>query len=193
MEQGLPLARGSDDPAILGSLLGDLGHVSLVLGDHRRARELLGEALAVQRAHGDRAWIAWCLAAWPASWLPRSLSGQRSCLERRPHCEDVGAPLRPSVQTVYAPIVDQARMALGEVAFAAAWERGNAWSLEEAIAEALAVVNEPAETTTTSVEIAPASGLTSRVGGVATRGGQGAPMARSPRCCSSACPPSSVT
>ena len=29
-------------------------------------------------------------------------------------------------------------------------ERGYAWSLEEAIAEALAVVNEPAETTTTS-------------------------------------------
>ena len=36
-------------------------------------------------------------------------------------------------------------MALGEVAFAAAWERGNAWSLEEAIAEALAVVNEPGD------------------------------------------------
>ena len=52
MEQGLP-ARGSDDLAILGSLLGDLGHVSLVLGDHRRARELLGEALAVQARHGD--------------------------------------------------------------------------------------------------------------------------------------------
>jgi hypothetical protein len=53
-------------------------------------------------------------------------------------CSTIGAPLLPSERALYERTVVAARSALGEDAFAAAWEHGQALPLEQAIAEALA-------------------------------------------------------
>jgi non-specific serine/threonine protein kinase len=163
MEQGLPLARAANDPEFLGSLLGDLGHVSLVMGDHRRVRAYLGEGLAIHRAAGDRYWIAWCLTCLAGVAVDSQptraaeLFGVAAALR-----EDVGAPLRPSVEAVYAPILAKTQEALGDAAFAAAWARGHALPLEAAVAEALAIVAEPADATTAAQSGASPFGLTPR-------------------------------
>jgi non-specific serine/threonine protein kinase len=163
MEQGLPLAREADDPAILGDLLGDLGHVSMVLGDHRRVKELIGEALAIHHAHDARYWIAWCLAclagvasdSQPAR--AATMFGASAALR-----EDVGAPLRPSVQAVYSPIIARTRATLGDAAFTEFWERGAVLSLDEAIAESLAIVDELAQSVLTDQPADSPFGLTPR-------------------------------
>ena len=143
MDQGLPLAREANDPEVLGSLLGDLGHVSMVLGDHQRARELLGEGLAIHRALGNRYWMAWDLACLAGVVVNAQPERAARLFGAATVCVTSPAPPYPSVQAVFAPILATARKALGEAAFAAVWEHGHALSLEEAIAEALVVIAEP--------------------------------------------------
>ena len=190
MEQGLPLARGSDDPAIsaASSATWDMFHWCWgIIDEHANCSVRRWPSSArMAIVHGSPV-----PGGRPASWLPRSLSGSAPVWSGGRIARGRGAPLRPSVQTVYAPIVDQARMALGEVAFAAAW------SVERLVVGG-GDRRGPRRGERASRDYdyfcGDCSSLRShsRVGGVATRR-PGAPMARSPRCCSSACPPSSVT
>jgi hypothetical protein len=64
-----------------------------------------------------------------AAWLYGAAAGLRTAL---------GAPLLPAERALHKRAVADARAALGDDAFAAAWERGQALSLEQAIAEAIA-------------------------------------------------------
>ena len=50
----------------------------------------------------------------------------------------MGTPLPPVEQPSYETTVQMTKAALGEAAFAAAWAAGQALTLEQAVAEALA-------------------------------------------------------
>jgi hypothetical protein len=51
--------------------------------------------------------------------------------------ETIGAPLPPVERPGHAAALAAARAALGEAAFAAAWQDGQTWALAEIVAEAL--------------------------------------------------------
>lgn len=163
MEEGLLLARRAGDPDVLGTLLGDLGHASMMRGDHERARELLGEGLVHFRGRGHRYWIAWCLA---------SLGG--IAIGTRPDqavplfaaativFDDTAIPLRPFIQDTYAPMLARARTALGEAGFAKAWARGQAFTQDEAIAAGFSVVHAGISPSGTRPDATATFGLTPR-------------------------------
>ncbi|MFT4039749.1 MAG: LuxR C-terminal-related transcriptional regulator [Thermomicrobiales bacterium] len=142
MEEAVPLARASGDPHTLAGALGDLGHVSMVLGLDVQARQALGESLAHFRDLEHVQWIVWCLAslggvaagAQPDRAVRLFAAGARMQAA-------AGETFRPFVQPNYDRKLAQARATLGETAFAGAWAAGQALSLDEAIAEAFLVVN----------------------------------------------------
>jgi hypothetical protein len=125
-----------------------LGLVAWRQGDADRAIAELGESLALRWRLGERPGVAECLEA-----LALVAAGQGQA-ERAARLLGAAAALRA---TFGAPVPDidrpdqavavrvvQAR--LGEAAFAAAWAAGQAWSLEQAVAEALAGAGQDAVT-----------------------------------------------
>lgn len=143
MEQGLHFARKAGDPETLGSLLGDLGHVEMLRGNYQQSEAYLGEAMRHFSASRlrNRYWIAWCLssvagtrvATHPA--FAARLFGAAAMVRG-----DGGAPLRPYVEAVYAPMIGGLRHVMGADKFERAWAAGQAWSLAEAVAEVESVL-----------------------------------------------------
>ncbi|MFT4036684.1 MAG: LuxR C-terminal-related transcriptional regulator [Thermomicrobiales bacterium] len=144
MLDALQIARRAADPDVLGSSLGDLGHVCMVLGRHDESRGYLREALALFQTVGNRYWIAWCISS-VAGQLARTEPERAVMLHAAADTMrgDV-APLRPFVQVTYDAIFAEVQLALGDAAFTAARERGHALTMAEAIAETEAIIATPA-------------------------------------------------
>ena len=146
IERALAVARESSDPTFIGAFLGEIAHVAMVTGELRRSSELIGEALIMKHICADRSWVAWhlaCLGGVARQSQPTraaTLFGAAAALN-----ESEGYQVRPAVQAVYAPMLAEIRETLGDAAFAVSWEHGASLSLEEAIAEGMAIVNETAE------------------------------------------------
>jgi hypothetical protein len=119
--------------------LGALGHVAREMGDYAGASVRYRESLAVRRELEDASLIALSLEDFAI------LAGRQKQHERAARllgaaealCQTLGRtpPLTDPGQ--YAHTVDSARDALGEEAFAAAWEKGRAMSLERMVEYAL--------------------------------------------------------
>jgi tetratricopeptide (TPR) repeat protein len=138
-EEALPLVHEVEDKFQLTHVLGAMGHAALVQGDHVRARVLYQESLALRREVRNTHAIA------------QSLEGFASLAWRQQQCEraarlfgaadsiyaGLGTPLPVAIGVESGRTVSDARSALGEEAFAAAWADGRAMSLEQAIAFAL--------------------------------------------------------
>ena len=119
--------------------LAALGDLALAQGDPAGAMALYAEGLTLLRPTGDRHGIALCLegmatATWAvgdaerAAWL--SAAADALCAP-----ELLIVPIRSAARQGTSAAV---RAALGERTLAAAWAMGQAMSLEEAIAAALA-------------------------------------------------------
>jgi tetratricopeptide (TPR) repeat protein len=129
-----------------------LGYVALRQNDRQLAAALFAESLALFRARSEPHAIASCLAglaevAEAAGQLDRAaqLQGATQVLLAASgrHLEDTEGDLMGRVpitsQAEFERHVATVRAALGEEAFAAAWAKGQAMPLEQAIAEALAI------------------------------------------------------
>ena len=163
MSHGLPLARRAGDPEVLGGVLGDLGHVSMILGRYDQSRRYLREALAMFKELDSHYWIAWCISSLAGGVVHTSperaarLFGAGAGLRGR-----AGVPLRPFVQTTYEPMLTSLRQAMGETAFARAWAEGQGLTLPEMLVEAEIVMHQRHDSSRRGQAAIGAHGLTTR-------------------------------
>jgi predicted ATPase/DNA-binding SARP family transcriptional activator len=117
----------------------NLGDLALRIGDDERARACLAEGLALSHLLGDNARCAEYLErlAWLATTQHQparaGLLWGAAAMQR----EALGAAHSPHELIDHEREVSDARSQLGETAFAAAWARGRAMTLQQAIATAL--------------------------------------------------------
>ena len=139
LEEALPTLRRRDDRWAQAIVLTLLGHVALGMGDPAGAGALLAESAALFRAVGNPLYLPWCLEGLAGVAAARGRMEQAACLCGTGDAlrARLGAGLPPADPTGHARTLATARTALGDVAFAAAYERGQALPPEEAIAGAV--------------------------------------------------------
>lgn len=129
-------ARGT--PGIASAL-----HKLSQLRRHRGERDgtlaLLRESIHLQQELGNKQGIAECLAGFGGLAYDSGDSKQaaRRLAAAARVLEAIGAPLAPADRVEFERDVEAAGSALGESAWQAAWEEGQALTVEEAVAEAL--------------------------------------------------------
>jgi DNA-binding CsgD family transcriptional regulator len=118
--------------------LSDLAELALRRGEHARAAALWQERLFLSGDDWDRRWalegLGEIAAARGEAERATRLFGAAEALRER-----LGTNLVPRLVAAYAAILAPARAALGEVAFAAAWDAGRAMTPAAAQAEAALV------------------------------------------------------
>lgn len=115
--------------------LSNLGGIACDQGDYAAARSLQVEALATAREIGDRRMTAYCLEGLAAVALGQEQSDRAARLFGAAAAlrEEIGCPLTPVEAAGEENQVSRLRQALGEEAFTAAWQAGEAMALEEAV------------------------------------------------------------
>ncbi|HWE61836.1 MAG TPA: tetratricopeptide repeat protein [Chloroflexota bacterium] len=138
-EKALGLHRELRNTRGIAIALSNLGHVAREHGDAGRALALYAESLTLAYKGGDQWEVAFCLeglaaAAYEQGQLQRAvrLWGSAAALRAA-----IDAPRAPIDQASYDRGVADARAALGDGEFAAAWAAGQAMSMEAAVALAL--------------------------------------------------------
>jgi hypothetical protein len=116
------------------------GLVKLHQNDVEQAEASLRDALTLYQELGDPYFMAHCLIGWAgvagARHQPVRAVRLLGALERM--LETIGSRLTPADRDHYDPVYAAARSQLNEAAWAAAWAEGQAMTMEEAIAYALA-------------------------------------------------------
>src|SRR5205085_633186 len=115
--------------------LGALGHLTRDQGEFEDARAFYTESLHLRREFGDLYTLIQSLEDFA------ELAGREGDWDRTTRLlgaaaaqrEGMGKPLQPRERTEYDRYLSRARESLGETAAAAAWEAGQAMSLEQAI------------------------------------------------------------
>jgi predicted ATPase/DNA-binding SARP family transcriptional activator len=138
-EQSLAICRQLGDQRAIAILIGNLAKVACGQEDYVGARALRQESLTLFRQLGDQQGIAWSLegAAAIAGAQNQPERGARLFGASEGLRGAIGSPLSPSERADCERHVAAARAALGEEAFAAAWEAGRAMSLDDAVTLAL--------------------------------------------------------
>jgi tetratricopeptide (TPR) repeat protein len=140
LEEGLVLSRGKEHAWNIARTLASLGSVACEAGEYARASRLYEESLELGgRRMGLSHTILLCLEglARVAVAQGRIERAARLCGAAAALREDRGWPLPPAKRAEHERTVAGIRGALGEEAFAAAWVRGHALPLEEAITDTL--------------------------------------------------------
>jgi hypothetical protein len=135
LEEALIKRHAVGDLWGLGITLGDLGDVVRALGDGSAARRLYEESLAVWQKLGDERGTAQCFEGFA------TLDGDGSAFERAVRLlaaaaeirDAVGEPPSPNRQEQLDRLLEAARSALGHHEYSAAWVRGRAMTLEQAV------------------------------------------------------------
>jgi predicted ATPase/class 3 adenylate cyclase len=139
VEESLHLRRQLGNKWGVGVSLGTLGWVAMHAGDWEGALARLGESLEVRREIGDMGGSAWCLERVAEVALAQAQAQKAASLL------GAAAALRASIGSVVDPVDqpgNESRLAalraeLGDEPFAAAWDAGSAFTLDQAIAQAL--------------------------------------------------------
>jgi len=153
LEESLATSRHAGYREGIAWSLNQLGVAAYRRGDHGRAETLLQESLRVHRDLGDRWRIASVLEGLA------EVACSRGLIERSTRLFGAAETLRETISTPVPPCeradrdlgVSAARAGLGEDAFARAWARGRALTLEEAIVSASRDVPDPLEIPTSLV------------------------------------------
>lgn len=139
LKESLALSRRSGEKWGIAIVLGSLGWIALRRDDYGKMRSLLGESLEIRTETGDRGGIAWCLeklaeANYEQAHFQRSamIYGAASALRA-----SVGSAIDATDRPDYERTIAELQTAIGEQAFQAAWERGVAMTLKQAIDLAL--------------------------------------------------------
>jgi predicted ATPase/transcriptional regulator with XRE-family HTH domain len=137
-EEAQRLLRDLGDDRTAAEACAGLADVSLACGDPRRAVSLFGESLSLANAVDDKAKVADALegVATVAIRQGRAEAAARTLGAVAALRDRIAAPVPAHRRAAHAGVIIASRAALGEAAFAAAWGIGQAWSLEQATAEA---------------------------------------------------------
>lgn len=149
----------------IATVLSNLAVLAHVLGDDERAASLYRESLALCWSQSDQ---------WGLTEALTGLGGI-AATAREPEVavrlfgaaeeirESIGLSLQRHIRTQYEAAIATAKDALGEVGFEAAWEAGQALSLEQAVADATTVASAKKHAAESSARAsAGISGLTPR-------------------------------
>jgi predicted ATPase len=141
LEQSLAIQRDREEKGAIPYSLAGLGVVALHQGDYAEARALLDEGLALFRELGDKGGIAESLEAFASLALKEGEEkGEARCARLWGAAaalrDAIGAPLPPMDRPEQERDLAAVRAALGEAAFAAAWEAGRAMTWKQAVAYA---------------------------------------------------------
>jgi hypothetical protein len=143
----LALRRELNSRQGVAETLHELGVVAAHQGDYTSARTLLSEGLTLRTTVGDRAGIAYSLAA--LAWLTQiQPSASRADLEHAVQLlaasetliQSIGVQPAKADQEQQAAVRAAAQKKLGKSAFTAAWNAGRRLSLEEALLQQPATV-----------------------------------------------------
>ncbi|HWQ15784.1 MAG TPA: tetratricopeptide repeat protein [Roseiflexaceae bacterium] len=139
LEQSVSWFRDEGNEWGLVVALHELGAAILAHGEVARAKALLREALGLQQKFGSRMRVAESLERCARLALVEGRPERAACLLGAADTlrDTIGAPRPPVSRADHARDVAAAQGALGEAAFAAAWETGRALTPEQAVAEAL--------------------------------------------------------
>jgi tetratricopeptide (TPR) repeat protein len=139
LEERLAICRRLGTPSLLIHALGGMGHVERDEGSYERARAYYQETLALRREVGDKYALAQSLEdlAVLAGRQQQAVTAVRLLGAGEAYCETLGARPPVCVAAEYERAVAEARAALDEAAFAAAWAEGRAMTLDEAVDYAL--------------------------------------------------------
>ncbi len=135
-EEGLPVARELQASDAIARFLSLGGSIARQRGDYDQAGRRLGEALALYQDLGakDELWRTLEELAFVALAV-RQLERSVLLLAAATAYYELAGPLRsPAEQTAYDLCATTTFLALGEAEFQAAWERGRALPLDEALA-----------------------------------------------------------
>jgi hypothetical protein len=135
----LSLARDLEDWAFVATILTTLGHIALGRGDQAHAVALHRQSLTIYR---DTGVPIGSMAGLEGMALALGAQGQMAQAARLLGAagaarERFSMPLPPPDRAVYDQSLAAIRGALGEEAWAAAWEAGRATALAAAIAQVL--------------------------------------------------------
>jgi predicted ATPase/transcriptional regulator with XRE-family HTH domain len=119
--------------------LTSLGHLARDQGDLSRAIALYRESLPLFREIGNKGYLALCLEGLAIALLGQGRYERTAtlCAAAAALRAAARAPLPKPEQEAYDRTVASSRAALGDAAFARAWQRGQALSLDEIVANAL--------------------------------------------------------
>ena len=134
-EESLAICRQLGHQQGVAASLNNLGNVARERGDYAGARALQEESLAICRQLGDQQGVAACLDEMTAVADGQSLPSQAARLGGAAASlrESLDAPLSPAEQAEVDKTIAAVREALGEDAFAAAWDAGRAMTWEQAV------------------------------------------------------------
>jgi predicted ATPase/class 3 adenylate cyclase len=140
IEDSVSLRREMGDKRGVAHALNNLGRAAQDQGDFVEALEIQKESLVIHRHLGDKLGLAnsldfFALLAHEQQQAERAVRLWGAATSLR---VTIGFPRPPVWQEKYDNKVAQARSALGEAAFKAAWEAGRAMTLEQALQYALA-------------------------------------------------------
>jgi predicted ATPase/DNA-binding SARP family transcriptional activator/Tfp pilus assembly protein PilF len=137
--ESLEIQRDLGDKHGIANSLSDLGKAFCSQGDYRFARSLYAESLALFRELGDRSGIAISLERYSSLAVNAEefecaarVGGAVAALR-----EAIASPLMPNEREKYEQDLARARFAMGEAAFAAAWEEGRAMALDGVVKQVL--------------------------------------------------------
>jgi predicted ATPase/DNA-binding CsgD family transcriptional regulator len=141
-EESLPLYRELDHRGAVALVLHNLGHVLQHQGNARRALTCFAEAIDEHIAYGDQPNIGYCLRgiAGAAAQLGRPIQATRLFGATDAVFKRLGTSVWPVDQLDYERNFATAQSGLEEEAFAAAFAAGQALLVEQAIAEASAII-----------------------------------------------------
>ena len=144
-EEALSLARETGDEPFIADALARLGTVALREGNYQQSAGLYQQSLALNRVLGNRDGIAEDLAglAEVASLLgqPERAVWLLGVVEAVREARNIS--LLPLRRAEYDRTVEGIRAQLDGAVFAEAWAQGRAMSLEQVIAQALEMKDEP--------------------------------------------------
>jgi tetratricopeptide (TPR) repeat protein len=153
-DEALDLARTLEDHHSVAMTLGNLGLVAFGAGDYERARTLHREALDLGRRLNNRPWlargveqVALLAAATGAPERAARLFGAAAAERRR-----FGGAQSDNDREINEAHIAETRARLGAAAFAAAWTDGESLTLDDAVAEALALTDRASRRVERAVE-----------------------------------------
>jgi tetratricopeptide (TPR) repeat protein len=136
LEEGHALFLELGDRWGIGFSLANLGIVAWNRGEYDRAAALFSESLALRKVLGDRRGISTALTGLGVVSAARGQPEHSAVLYAAAEAlrAALGIPPPPFIREEYDRQVAAVRAALDPAAFDAAWQRGAAMSMEDAIA-----------------------------------------------------------